>query len=233
MNKMLVSDYDQTFYLNDADIALNKKYVDEFVSKKNIFVIATGRSYLDFKSKHDIYNFYYDYAILNHGATIINMKNEILSNISIDNNIIPDLKKALTLEKSIAHFCCSKFESRVEFEHKDLTKIHVTYASKEYTLNMLKMINEKFGKYVNVYYVAKNSIEIISKKTDKAKAIYEVMKINNIDKSNVYTIGDGYSDIKMIKEFNGYNMHEAILELKEYSIGQVNSVSDLIKIIIE
>ena len=54
MKKLLVSDYDQTFYINDEDIEKNKIAVNEFRSKGNIFVIATGRSYDDFmkKKKH-------------------------------------------------------------------------------------------------------------------------------------------------------------------------------------
>ena len=51
MKKLLVSDYDQTFYLDDFDIEKNKKAVTKFKSKKNIFVIATGRSYYDFYNK--------------------------------------------------------------------------------------------------------------------------------------------------------------------------------------
>ncbi len=37
MKKLLVSDYDQTFYLDDFDIEKNKKAVTKFKSKKNIF----------------------------------------------------------------------------------------------------------------------------------------------------------------------------------------------------
>ena len=59
------------------------------------------------------------------------------------------------------------------------------------------------------------------------------MNLNNIDKNNVYTVGDGYSDIDMIKEFNGYGMKESINEIKNLAIGQVDSVSDLIKMIIK
>ena len=36
----------------------------------------------------------------------------------------------------------------------------------------------------------------------------------------------------MIKEFNGYGMKESINEIKNLAIGQVDSVSDLIKMII-
>ena len=49
--KMLVSDYDETFYLNDEDIEKNKQAVGKLRKAGNIFVIATGRSYLDFFNK--------------------------------------------------------------------------------------------------------------------------------------------------------------------------------------
>ena len=209
MNKMLVSDYDQTFYISDEDIENNKKYVDEFKKNpKNIFAIATGRSYLDFYKKQEEYDFYFDYAILDHGATIIDNKNSVLMDIVFE------------------------IESRVEFEHQDLTKINVKYMSKEYAFSILEIVNERLGNYLKAYYVNNNSIEIISSKINKALAIYEIMNLNNIDKNNVYTVGDGYSDIDMIKEFNGYGMKESINEIKNLAIGQVDSVSDLIKMII-
>ena len=95
MKKLLVSDYDQTFYLDDFDIEKNKKAVTKFKSKKNIFVIATGRSYYDFYNKQKKYNFNFDYAILNHGTTIINKNGKVLTNISINNDIIEDIKENL------------------------------------------------------------------------------------------------------------------------------------------
>ena len=49
--KILVSDYDKTFYLNDEDIEKNKIAINEFRKRENIFIIATGRSYFDFHNK--------------------------------------------------------------------------------------------------------------------------------------------------------------------------------------
>ena len=54
----------------------------------------------------------------------------------------------------------------------------------------------------------------------------------NILKENVSTIGDSYSDIEMIKDFNGYAMINAVDELKEISINEYESVSNLIDEII-
>ena len=211
MPKLLVSDYDQTFYLNDNDIENNKIYVNKFMDSGNLFVIATGRSYLDFHNKLDIYDFNYNYAILNHGTTIIDKNNKILFNICIPDEIIPQIQNDLNLSECIDCFCCGEIDSRVTFEHKHLTKIHIKYNSKEYALDKANFINNKYGNYVKAYYVNTNSIEIISNKT------------------NTYVIGDGYSDIEMVQEFNGYCMADSVSKLKSIAIREYDSVSSLIK----
>lgn len=233
MKKLLVSDYDQTFYLNDIDIEENKKAVTKFKNQENVFAIASGRSYYDFYNKQNIYNFYFDYAILNHGTTIIDNSGKVLTNISINNDIIGNIKENLCLEESISSFCCSKIESRVDFNHPDLTKINVKYKSRDFAMNIADKINELFGEYVNAYYVSYNSVEIISNKTNKSDSIKEIMKLENIDKNNVYTIGDGYSDIKMIEDYHGYAMKESLQELKDVAEKEYDSVSKLIEDIME
>lgn len=230
--KILVSDYDQTFYLNDDDIEKNKIAINEFRKKGNIFVIATGRSYFDFQNKVDEYNLNYDYVIINHGATILDKDNNLIANFPIRNEVISDIKNDLQLQKSIGKFCCSKLESRVDFDYKDLTKINVKYSSKDMAMNVNKDINDKYSKFVNSYYVTKNSIEIISNKTNKSKAIDLILGKLNMQRKKVYTIGDGYSDIEMIKNFNGYCMKESVDELKSIAKKEYESVSELINEII-
>lgn len=231
MRKMLVSDYDGTFYINDFDFSLNKIELDLFKKDGNLFVIATGRSYFDFMNKLDKYNFYYDYLIINHGATILDNKGRIISNLFIPNFIISSLKESLELDKCTSYFCCSKLESRVSFEHPYLTKINVKYPSEAKAHNIYKKILEIYGEFITVYFVSPISLEIITKDTSKSQAIHKLISLVNISKSDVYTIGDGHSDIDMVRDFNGYSMPGGISELKKYAKGQISSVSDLMKMI--
>lgn len=226
--KIIVSDYDQTFYLNNEDIEKNKIAVSKFKEKENIFVIATGRSYLDFHNKVDLYKFDYDYVIINHGATILDKEDNVIVNFSINNKIINNIKNDLQLEKSIKGFCCSKLESRVDFQYKDLTKINVKYNSKEEAMKINTIINNKYSNFVNSYYVTENSLEIISNETNKSQAINLLLRKLNVPKENIFTIGDGYSDIEMIKDFNGYAMKNSVEELKEVAKKEYDSVYELI-----
>lgn len=112
--KILISDYDQTFYLNDEDIEINKKAVAKFRKEGNIFVIATGRSYIDFYDKLNKYDFEYDYVIINHGATILDKDDNIIVNFTINNNVIKKIKEDLQLEKDMTNIIIEK----KEFEKK-------------------------------------------------------------------------------------------------------------------
>ena len=97
----------------------------------------------------DLYKFDYDYVIINHGATILDKENNVISNFSIKNEIIKNIKNDLQLEKSIKGFCCSKLESRVDFQYKDLTKINVKYNSKEDAMEISTIINNKYSNFIN------------------------------------------------------------------------------------
>jgi len=228
MKKILACDYDRTFYLDDIDIEKNKKAVHKFIYKNNIFTVATGRSYLDFKNKVNMYKIKYNYAIINHGATIIDSNDNIIYNCEINNNIILDIKKNLELEKTNNYFCCSVLDSRVEFEHTKITKINAVYKLKEDAIKINKIINEKYSSYVNCYLISEKSIEIISQETNKSKAIKKLADFINIPTNNIYTIGDGYSNIKMIIDFNGYCMENSVKELKQLATSY-KSVSLLIE----
>ena len=181
------------------------------------------------KNKKNKYNFIFDYAILNHGATIIDKNENILWNKSISNKIIPEIKTNLDKSNYISYFCCSTLESRVDFNHSNLAKIAVTFDNKEKALKKAEELNRLFKNDIKAFYVNKNSVEIISNKTSKEQAIQYLAKINHIDKSEIYTIGDGYSDINMIKAFQGYGMEQSVGEVKINAKKVYNSVSLLIE----
>ena len=229
MKKLLVSDYDQTFYLNDEDIEKNKKSVENFRKQENIFIFATGRSYFDFMNKAEQYKLKWDYLIINHGATILDKNNNIISNYTIDNDVIKNIKKDLEIENAIKYFCCNLENSRTNFNDKDLTKIHAKY-EKNKAEQINSLINKKYSEFVNCYLVSGNAVEIISNKTCKSNAIDEIAQIEKINKEDIFTIGDGYSDIEMIKNYNGYCMEKSVQELLKICNGKiVKSVSELIE----
>lgn len=218
--KVIVSDYDNTFSIN---IEENVKKIKEF-RKNNIFILATGRSYFDLREQMHKYNIEFDYAIINHGATIIDSNNNVIYNCYIDNDIISSLKVDLNIDKVKEGFCTSELLSRNSFISKDITKINVIYKNKE----DLEEVKNKLDKYksIKVYKLRDDELEIISNNTSKLDAL--MFLENKYNLKNIYTIGDGISDIDMIKKYNGYRMINSKEELKQVTNKEISSVSELI-----
>ena len=243
MKKILVSDYDKTFYLNDEDIEKNKIAVEKFRKQGNVFVIATGRSYYDIQKKINEYKINYDYLIINHGASILSEKDEIIYNFSIENEIISkirndlevniqnmkvDLENDTSKTQTNKYFCCKGKASRLDFNNKDLTKINIKLDSEEMANKINNMMNDKYSENINCYKVSNDIVEIIFKEINKSKAIKLLADYYDLDNKFIYTIGDGYSDIEMIKNFNGYAMKDSVEELKKVAKKEYESVSELI-----
>ena len=117
--------------------------------------------------KIEKYHFTYDYLAINHGATILDQENRILLNKSIPNHIIPKIKKYLDLEKSISYFCCATLESRVDFMHENLTKIAVTYKTKE----------EAYAAYMNAYHMSLQQSSLPADGKDLKDQVLTIKKI--------------------------------------------------------
>lgn len=217
MRKVLVSDFDKTFYITEDDILKSKKAVKNFRNKKNIFIFATGRSYSDFKYFIKEYKLKYDYLILNHGSSIL-YKNKkcILKSSVIDKEIIKNIVNDLYLEKSIKYFCCSIQSDRVNINDDNIIKINVKYSNPKFAQVLCKKLKQKYLKYVNIYLVSDYTIEIVSKHTNKYNAIKYIIEKNNIDTNDVYTIGDNEADVEMIKNYNGFSMYNSSEELSNY-----------------
>lgn len=231
MKRILVSDYDDTFYINDEDIKNNVKLIDKYQDKLD-FIIATGRSYHDYLKKKEKYNIKSKYVILNHGATIIEDE-KILFNEEIDDEIKDELIEFLNVLDCKEFFCCSGLNSRVSYKEKGLTKIHINYGDELKTKKMFDELSIKYSKKVCCFLVSKNkAIEIVSKKVDKKNAILKLCKIKNLDKEIIYTIGNGDTDYKMLKYFKGYKMDVCSNKLCKLEIESVKSVGDLIEKIV-
>ena len=64
---------------------------------------------------------------------------------------------------------------------------------------------------------------------DKTSMIEEVRIRENIDKNDVYTIGDNFNDFEMVRDYHGYTLPWGKTNLKEVCEGVVPSVKSLIK----
>ena len=69
--KLLSSDYDGTLNVFEYDIWLNLAYINNFISRGNIFVLNTGRAYDSIKKEIDKYHIPYNYLACNDGNLLL------------------------------------------------------------------------------------------------------------------------------------------------------------------
>lgn len=228
MMKVLVSDYDRTLYRNDEEIKLNVESINKFIKNNNIFIIATGRSELDIKTVIKKYNINYNYLIVNHGASIIK-NDKVIYNVSIDNNIKNNILEILKNYKYSDLFVCTKENSRANITETNLTKIHVTFNNKNMTSSIKKLLEDKYSKFVNIYFASQgSSLEIVPASVGKVIALDYLSELENFDKKFIYTVGDDISDKCMLEKYNGYAIDSAIKEIKETIPNKCTSVFDLV-----
>lgn len=230
MKKIFVSDYDQTFYRNDYDIRKNIEAVKTLRKKGNLFVIATGRSYLSLKEEIKKFQIPYDYLILCHGAIIL--KNQkVIKEYTITQKIKNEIAKKLHLSKKKNYIATSSLEN-CEITTSHITRLHIYFDHLEDALKYQEFIQKKYKDFVNCYFIESNqAIEIISSETSKEVAISNIQNIENCNQ--VYTIGDGENDICMIEKYHGAIMINAKEELKNKNYKEYKSVSDYIKDVLE
>lgn len=233
--KIIISDYDGTFFLNEKGIKVNVDKVNEFREKKNLFVIATGNNFRRFQEVVSEYSIKYDYLILDQGACIFDNQNKLLKVCLLDYGISKKIMDEI-LQTHKEYKLYTPYSEIETIEEKNITKMAVNFIDLQEAFDFTSKINTEFGKHVNAYtmiFKEINIVEIISSKTDKNEAIKYLVDRENISKENVYTIGDGYNDISMIQNFNGYCMKNSVDELLNKCQKHVDSVANLIDKVIQ
>lgn len=229
--KVLVVDYDRTLFINNDDMLNNINSINKFRENGNIFIIATGRTYNSLKKEIDKYNIEYDYLILNHGSLVIKKDKSTLFHYKIDKNILFDITSYLSKYKPKSVMYSYYTEDTSNINNPDISKITIGFQKDIETFKKVMMdVVKKYNNKLNIYFTQNFEIEIISKETNKSKAIDLLMKKVNFKKENIYTIGDSYTDIEMINDYNGSCMEKSIDILKNNkNIKKYSSVSVLIK----
>ena len=229
MKKILISDYDGTFYQSDIDIKKNIDKVTEFRALGNLFVLATGRSYVDLKQEIDKYKIPYDYLILNHGALLLSKDLEIIKIFTLDKVLVNSILEYANNKDIYDVILIDAFKKRVD-DTSNIVKLMLKIYSYDKALEVKKYIDKS---YTNIKsYLVKDEnhylAEVISSKASKSLMIEKILDKEKIVKKNVYTIGDGINNIDMIKKYNGYRVKNSCKELISVTDKVIDNVSDLI-----
>lgn len=226
MSKVLVSDFDNTLYVSDNGIIQNNKRIKEFINSGNLFIIATGRSYIDISKMILKYDIPYNYLICNDGGTIFDNSGKLLYKKDIPINIaydIIDYIKINNLEELT--YIDSGFDYTRVID-ADVNAIIIRYT---HNIDSERILNEIQNNFSQVHgYISDNWINITERTVNKANGIKYLIKYLNLNRDYIYTIGDTINDISMIQEYNGGCMINSTDDLKQHCSNYFSSVSEYI-----
>lgn len=227
--KLLVSDYDLTLNVLDFGVWFNVNAINKFRENGNTFFLNTGRDYKSIKREINKYHINYDYLGCNDGNLILNRNNDIIFCSDLPNDYLLEIEKLKNnYDIDINIF---KYQGNVlEYEIRTLPNwnldLNIRYLASKNNLCVKKfeeskIINSKLQR-VWIYY-------LYDEKVNKASATALVAQLENIEKCDIFTIGDNHNDLEMLREFNGYTFPWGKKEVKNVSNGQVLSVRNLVK----
>ncbi len=226
MSKVLASDFDNTLYVNDEQIMHNNKRIKSFIENGNIFVIATGRSYIDISKMILKYNIPYNYLICNDGGTIFDSNGKLLYKKDIPINIAYDIMNYVKLNnlEELTYIDTGFDYTRVIDE--EVNAIIIRDINR---VNSKKILQDIETKYPEIHgYISDNWINITEKTVTKSNGIKYLEQQLNLNHDEIYTIGDTINDIPMIKEYNGGCMINSTNDLKQCCTNYFNNVSEYI-----
>lgn len=233
MKKMLVADYDDTFYKNEEDLNENLKRMKKFKEQGNVFVIATSRSWKSISEEIHKHNIPYDYVCCNTGAGIFDKNGKQI----YANYLAKDQKEEV--EKILDMFLLTKpnalsitrFGIQEEQEKDSNTIVGYKIKGNEEDLNFLNTLFENSpvtSDFQIIWKKDQGKLFLNNKLNTKDKAIEQLGEVFPISDYNVITVGDDDVDFTMLKRYNGYRMENSSELLTKSIFKKVYSVSELL-----
>ncbi|RRD40346.1 HAD-IIB family hydrolase [Leptotrichia sp. OH3620_COT-345] len=256
--KYLFCDLDNTLIFNNKIKKNDILAIQKWKKLGNDFIITTGRSFLGVKNILENYlKIDYKYIILNNGALIYKNNKKIYEKkldseivFQILNEFIEDRNVYMRFDDNgINTLVTSEIESKNNINHIDkvIYKENLSLKGKEiYMLTIFnkskkeidaKKIEKTIKKrYNNILEVKMNkyAVDITFKGISKGNAICEILKYENIDKNDIYTLGDSFNDISMFKLNNNcFTLKTASFFIRKQVNYIVNNVEECIIDILE
>ena len=226
VKNFLVSDYDGTYKMKPTvldDLKKNNFAVQRFIDKGNIFMMATGRVFESIHKEFIEFDLKANYISCAEANVLFNNNFELLYYNTISKQ---DILKIKDYYKLLDEMIGKDPYGNVSSEN--IVEYNIRY--KDEKSKRIFVENLRHNKLFAFYHDPLDPLNahLFDKRNDKVKAIQFVATLENIPKNKIYTIGDGYNDLSMIEEFNGFAVKNAKYAAKFESLVVYNTVSDLV-----
>ena len=261
MKYIIASDYDGTISRHGVISDKTIKGIKEFKERGNMFGLVTGRDYvngfLELKENADLQ---FDFLIMSNGASACDKDGNIYFSEKINGNILYGettlaqelVKRCLELTSCPCNISFEKSrltvypdysfeESNSGTKHRDYLKLEeigdfvsasaICDTAEQATI-VSKILKEEFGQYLNPLQNGR-CIDISPIGVDKSVGIERLAKQLNLPCEQIWTIGDNYNDMTMLKKYHGCAMLNGVKEILSVAEYACEDVSDVVKIILE
>ena len=233
MKKLLVADYDNTFYTDEEQLYKNIEDIKKFQEEGNIFVISTSRSWESIKKEIDEYKIPFDYLCCNTGGTIFDNKGDSLFIGNIADSVINKVENILAKLNS-KNISITRYGAYKEYEERvDKILGYKIKGNKEEIENLKEQLENILDKDFQI--ILKNEKEYSKlflnyKLNTKERGIEKLIKILPDTEYKIITVGDDDVDFNMLKKYDGYRMNNSSKLLTENINKTVDSIEELLKI---
>lgn len=227
MKKLLISDYDNTFFTDEVSVLKNIEAVNKFRYKGNIFVIATSRSYISIIEEIKKYNICYDYIFTNLGAAIFDNNCNILYSHYIQQ------KDKVIIENILKGYLLLNITRFGVIENQDENSDSVIGYKIKGDIEALEILKNRFELILNNFDILlkreENKLFLNEKLNTKENAIEMLLKLfPEYNNYKIITVGDDDVDLNMLKMHDGYRMAKSSKNIVSNIYKIVSSVYELI-----
>lgn len=240
MKYILATDYDGTLRQGGEVSKENREYIEKFRAQGHLFGVVSGRDfvygYRQFKEK-DCFPF--DFVIMSGGAMACDSDGNILFS-----QPVKDFKADKLISRCLeltSNPCGISFEkTRLDFHPgdnldsiKNVTEFissNVLCDTEEYAAEVCEILKKEF-EGINPMQNGR-CIDITANRVDKSTSIGMLAMVLDVPNENVWTAGDNYNDITMLKKYHGCAMSGGVDAAKKAAEHTVDTVADVIKIIL-
>lgn len=258
--KLLAIDIDDTLLNDDLEISLENHDALIYAQQKGVkIVLCTGRTLESIKKYIDIIDGYVhdDYVIVFNGSIITTAKGDLIFRKVIEKDILTELIDISRIENidiqiyDDQQIYSERYTERIkEYETLSGVKINIIedLKVKDISLKVLyncndtnkldkikKIIEDKFGDNVFVFYSKNNYLEVLSNEGNKGIALEYLANYLDIKQNEVLAIGDSENDIYMIK-YAGLgvcmkNGRESVKQYADYITNNTNNENGVAEVI--
>ncbi len=230
--KILVSDFDDSFYTKDYSVEEAVKKVKEFRDNGNKFILATGRSVTSLLKELSNYDPYiYDYLLCNDGSIIYDSNLSELYREDLIHENRHGIVMMLNASDAVTKVTIDNGYDFLENPDSEGVRLIGTLNTEKRD-EAIKLLNEVLDKYKDYTgYLSNYSMIILSNYMNKGYALNKLCELENINKEDIYTLGDEVNDYQLVKDFKGYAVEGANKKLDNVKTGTVKNIGELIDLI--